>query len=223
LMGVEVPEAIVNDKTFQYEFTNEGGVENTIRLLKNIMGLWLMQECRRQWQREGVELSYPEMTDMAQKAEPFARHIEVDYSGFLAPGDMPERINSHLAETGQKPIDDKGQMIRVILESLVLKYRVVMERIEDITGQKIDCLHIVGGGIQNELLCQFTANAIGKKVIAGPIEATASGNLLIQAKAAGQIENLAELRKIVRNSFELKEYQPQEASLWDEQYKNRYS
>jgi len=223
LMGVEVSRAIVNDKTFQYEFTNEGGVENTIRLLKNIMGLWLMQECRRQWQREGVELSYPEMTEMAQKAEPFARHIEVDYSGFLAPGDMPNRINGYLAETGQKTIDDKGQMMRVILESLALKYRVVMERLEDITGRNIDCLHIVGGGIQNELLCQFTANAIGKKVVAGPIEATASGNLLIQAKAAGQIKTLAELREIVRNSFELKEYQPQEASLWDEQYKNRYS
>jgi rhamnulokinase len=136
---------------------------------------------------------------------------------------MPERINSHLAETGQKTIDDKGQMMRVILESLALKYRVVMERLEDITGQNIDCLHIVGGGIQNELLCQFTANAIGKKVVAGPIEATASGNLLIQGKAAGQIKTLAELRKIVRNSFELKEYQPQEASLWEEQYKKRYS
>ncbi|MHC4693349.1 MAG: rhamnulokinase [Planctomycetota bacterium] len=223
LMGVEVPEAIVNDKTFQYEFTNEGGVENTIRLLKNIMGLWLVQECRRQWQREGVELSYAEMTDMAKKAEPFARHIEVDYSGFLAPGNMPERINSYLAETGQKAVDDKGQMIRMILESLALKYRVIMERIEDITGQNIDCLYIVGGGIQNELLCQFTANAIGKKVVAGPIEATASGNLLIQAKATGQIKTLAELRKIVRNSFELKEYEPQEASLWEEQYKNHYS
>jgi len=223
LMGVEVPEAIVNDKTFQYEFTNEGGIDNTIRLLKNIMGLWLVQECRRQWQREGEELSYPEMTEMAQKAEPFARHVEVDYSGFLAPGDMPKRINDYLVETGQKAIDDKGQMIRVILESLALKYRVIMERIEDITGQNIDCLHIVGGGIQNEILCQFTANAIGKKVVAGPIEATASGNLLIQAKATGQIKTLAELRKIVRNSFELKEYQPQEASLWEEQYKNHYS
>jgi len=223
LMGVEVPGAIVNDKTFQYEFTNEGGVDNTIRLLKNIMGLWLVQECRRQWQREGNELSYPEMTEMAQKAKPFARHVEVDYSGFLAPGNMPERINSYLAETGQKAVDDKGQMIRVILESLALKYRVIMERIEDITGQDIDCLHIVGGGIQNELLCQFTANAIGKKVVAGPIEATASGNLLIQAKAIGQIKTLAELRKIVRNSFELIEYQPQEASLWEQQYKNHYS
>ena len=218
LMGVEVPHAIVNDKTFQYEFTNEGGVDNTIRLLKNIMGLWLVQECRRQWQGEGDDLSYRKMTDMAHKAKPFARHIDVDYSGFLAPGDMPERINSYLTETGQKTIDAKGQMIRVILESLALKYRVVMERLEDITGRNIDCLHIVGGGIQNELLCQFTANAIGKKVIAGPIEATASGNLLIQARAAGQIKNLAELRKIVRNSFELKEYRPQEASLWDKQY-----
>jgi len=135
---------------------------------------------------------------------------------------MPERINSYLAETGRKTIDYKGQMIRAILESLALKYRVVMERIEDITGQNIDCLHIVGGGIQNELLCQFTANAIGKKVIAGPIEATASGNLLIQAKAAGQIKTLGELRKIVRNSFELKEYQPKEVSLWEEQYKKVY-
>jgi rhamnulokinase len=136
---------------------------------------------------------------------------------------MPERINSYLAETGQKRIDDKGHMIRMILESLALKYRVIMERIEDITGQSIDCLHIVGGGIQNELLCQFTANSIGKKVVAGPIEATASGNLLMQAKATGQVKTLAELREIVRNSFELKEYQPQETTLWEEEYKKRYS
>jgi len=223
LMGVEVPKAIVNDKTFEYEFTNEGGVENTIRLLKNIMGLWLVQECKRQWQRDGVELSYPELTEMAQQAKPFAAHIEVDHSGFLAPGDMPKRINDYLAQTGQKKIESKGQMIRAILEALAFKYRLVLERLEDVTGKKIDCLHIVGGGMQNELLNQFAADATGKKVIAGPAEATATGNILMQAKATGQIKNLAEARKIVRNSFELKGYQPQNVSLWKKQYKNRHS
>ena len=218
LMGVEVPEAIVNDKTFEYEFTNEGGVENTIRLLKNIMGLWLVQQCRRQWQKEGLDLSYREITDMAEEAEPFVAHIDPDYSGFFSPRDMPKRINEYLTETGHKPTDDKGQMIRVILESLAFKYRSVMEAIEDITKEPIEVLHIVGGGIQNELLCQFTANATGKKVITGPIEATASGNILMQAKATGQIKSLAEFRQIVRNSFELKEYQPQNSGLWNQQY-----
>lgn len=208
LMGVEVPGAIVNDKTFQYEFTNEGGVEGTIRLLKNIMGLWLTQECKRQWQREGTDLSYAELTALAEKARPFCSRIDVDYSGFLAPGDMPKRINDYLAETGQEPIDDKGQMVRTILENFALKYRSIMEAVEDVAGHKIDLLHIVGGGIQNELLCQFTANALGKKVITGPIEATASGNILMQAKAAGQIKTLAEGREIIGNSFELKEYEP---------------
>jgi len=221
LMGVEVPKAIVNDKTFKYEFTNEGGVENTIRLLKNIMGLWLVQECKRQWQRDGVELSYPELTEMADKAQPFACHIEVDSREFLAPGDMPKRINSFLAKTGQKKIQDKGQMIRAILEGLAFKYRLVLERLEDVTGKKIDCLHIVGGGMQNELLNQFAANVTGKRVVAGPAEATATGNILMQAKATGQIKNLAEARKIVHNSFELKEYQPQDVSLWEEQYEGR--
>jgi rhamnulokinase len=223
LMGVEVPNAIVNDKTFECEFTNEGGVENTIRLLKNIMGLWLVQECKRQWQRDGIELSYPELTEMAEKAEPFADNIDVDYGGFLAPGDMPKRINDYLAQTGQKEIQDKGQMVRAVLEALAFKYRWVIEKIEDITSKKIDYLHIVGGGIQNELLSQFAANATGKKIIAGPIEATATGNILMQAKATGQIKNLAEARKIVRNSFELKEYKPKDTSLWQERYKKRHS
>jgi sugar (pentulose or hexulose) kinase len=218
LMGVEVPEAIINDKTFEYQFTNEGGVGNTIRLLKNIMGLWLVQECRRQWQGEGVDLSYKQITDLAEVAVPFVAHINPDYSGFFSPGDMPERINEYLAETDQKPIEDKGQMIRVVLESLALKYRSVMEAIEDVTKQPIEVLHIVGGGIQNELLCQFTADAVAKKVIAGPIEATAAGNILMQAKATGQIKSLTELREIVRNSFDLKEYHPQDSRIWDQQY-----
>jgi sugar (pentulose or hexulose) kinase len=219
LMGVEAPRAVISDKTFKYEFTNEGGVENTIRLLKNIMGLWLMQECKRQWQREGADLSYDELTDMAEKAEPFAAHVEVDNSKFLAPGDMPKRINDYLARTGQATTEDKGQMIRIILESLALRYRAVMEYIEDATGDAVDVVHIVGGGIRNELLCRFTANALGKKVITGPIEATASGNILMQARATGQIKTLDEAREIVRRSFEMKEYQPEDTPAWEEQYK----
>jgi sugar (pentulose or hexulose) kinase len=218
LMGIEAPEAIINDKSLEYSFTNEGGVENTIRFLKNITGLWLLQECRRQWQREGVDLSYTDLSDMAEEAEAFAGYIDPDYIGFLSPGDMPVRVNNFLAETGQKIINDKGQVVRVILESLAFKYRSVAEAIEDITGEAIEILHIVGGGIRSELLCQFAANAIGKKVIAGPIEATATGNILMQAKAAGQIKSLGELREIIRNSFELKEYQPRDCKVWDERY-----
>jgi rhamnulokinase len=218
LMGVELPKAIVNDKTFQHQFTNEGGVDNTIRLLKNIMGLWLVQECKRQWQREGQDLSYAQLTQMAAAAKPFAGHVDCDRSDFLAPGDMPARINQHLSDTGQEPTTDKGQMVRMILESLALKYRRVLAAIEDITGRTVDVLHIVGGGIQNELLCQFTANAIGRNVITGPIEATASGNILMQAKAAGQIKSIDEARQIIRNSFELKDYRPQDQKLWQQKY-----
>jgi rhamnulokinase len=221
LMGVELPGAIVNDKTFQYEFTNEGGVENTIRLLKNIMGLWLVQECKRQWQREGQDLSYGELTQMATESKPFFGYINCDNSDFLAPGDMPARINKCLADSGQQPTQDKGQMVRLVLESLALKYRRVLSAIEDVTGSTVDVLHIVGGGIQNELLCQFTADATGRKVITGPIEATASGNILMQAKATGQLQSIAEARAVIRNSFEMKEYQPQDTSLWERQY-NRH-
>ncbi len=218
LMGVELPRAIVNDKTFQYEFTNEGGVENTIRLLKNIMGLWLVQECKRQWQREGQDLSYGELTQMAAKAKPFFGYVNCDNSDFLAPGDMPSRINKCLSDAGQQATQDKGQMVRLVLESLALKYRSVLNAIEDVTGSTVEVLHLVGGGIQNELLCQFTADATGRKVITGPIEATASGNILMQAKATGQLKSIDEARQVVRNSFELKEYQPQNAALWEKQY-----
>ncbi len=146
LMGVETSEAIINDKSFEHSFTNEGGVDDTIRFLKNIAGLWLLQECRRQWQREGTELPYEELGVMAEKAKPFAAYLDPNDGRFLAPGDMPAKINRYLEQTGQKPLDDKGQMARVILESLALKYRSVMDAIEEITKEKIDLLHIVGGG-----------------------------------------------------------------------------
>jgi sugar (pentulose or hexulose) kinase len=209
LMGVETPNAIVNDKTFAYPFTNEGGVEGTIRLLKNIMGLWLVQECKRQWQKEGENLSYARLTELAEKAKLGEATIDVDDSQFYAPGQMPARINKYLAGTGQKPIDDKGQMVRTILENLARKYAETINQLEDVVAGGIDCLHVVGGGSQNKLLNQLTANVTGKKVITGPAEATAIGNILMQAGATGQIQDLAQGRDLVRNSFTPKEYRPQ--------------
>jgi sugar (pentulose or hexulose) kinase len=219
LMGIEASHPIINDKSFEYQFTNEGGVQHTIRFLKNIMGLWLVQECRRQWQREGTELSYEELAKMAAEAKPFVAYIDPDQSEFLSPGDMPQKINNYLKKSGRPAISDKGQMVRAILESLALKYRRVMEIIEGMSGEKIDVLHIVGGGIKNELLCQFAADAINKKVITGPVEATALGNIMMQAIATGQIKTIAEGRKLIAKSVEVKTYMPQDVKEWDEQYK----
>ncbi len=218
LLGVEIANAIINDKTFKQPFTNEGGIENTIRLLKNVMGLWLIQQCRKKWQENGLDLSYADLANMAEKAEPFAAYIDPDHSDFLAPGDMPARINQYLTQTAQSTIDDKGQMVRVILESLAMKYRSVLEALTAVTNKPIDRIHIVGGGVQNELLCQFTANATGRKVITGPVEATAIGNIITQAVATGQINSLAAARKIIRHSFDLKEYHPENQQLWNEQF-----
>ena len=218
LIGSESPEAIINDKTFEYEFTNEGGIENTIRLLKNIMGLWLIQECRRVWNAKGDNLSFSNMVELAEYAEPFVGLINPNDSRFLGPCDMPAKINEYLTETGQKPINDKGQIIRTVLESLAFNYRWVLERLEDIIGQTIDVLHIVGGGIQNELLCQFAANAVNRKVLTGPIEATAMGNIMMQAIATGQIESVSQGRDIIKSSIELKQYLPSESDLWSTEY-----
>jgi len=218
LIGLEVPEAIINDKTFQYSFTNEGGVDDKILLLKNIMGLWLVQQCKMTWQEEGDEFSYAELITMAEKAKAFTAFIEPDFVDFLSPGDIPGRINDYLKAKGCESVTDKGSMIRIILESLSFKYRWALDRIEEIGGNLIETLHIVGGGIRNELLCQLTANATAKKVVTGPTEATAIGNVIMQSIAAGQIESLPQARQIVRNSYELKEYQPEDVSTWQEQY-----
>jgi len=218
LMGIATSRAIITDKSFEYGFANEGGVANTICFLKNIMGLWLVQECRRHWQQAGVELSYSELTEMAEKAKPFAAHIDPDYGEFFSPGDMPIKINKYLKQTGQSEIEDKGQMVRVILEALAFTYRRTIDQLEDVSGDSIKVLHIVGGGIQNELLCQFAADATGKKVVAGPIEATGAGNIIMQAIAAGQIKSIEQGKSLVRNSFEVKEYLPQDSQSWQRQY-----
>jgi len=208
LIGIESEQAIINDDSFGGSFTNEGGAGDTIRFLKNIMGLWLLQECRRQWEKEGCKLDYAEITKMAKEAKPFAAVIDCNNSEFLAPGEMPKRINEHLKKAGQKEITDKGQMARVILESLSFKYRDEMKTLEKITGKKINTLHIVGGGSKNNLLNQLAADATGKTVITGPVEATAIGNILIQAIATGRLKNPAQGRKLVAKSCELGKFLP---------------
>ncbi|MBI1880203.1 MAG: rhamnulokinase, partial [Chloroflexi bacterium] len=214
LVGVETDAPVINAQSLAYNFTNEGGVQNTIRLLKNVTGLWVVQECRRTWTQQGEELSYPDLTQLAGQAIPFGALIDSDASSFLAPGDMPNRIREFCQRTGQTPPNDKGAFVRCALESLALKYRWVIDKAEELIGRPITTVHIVGGGTQNRLLNQFAANATGRTVITGPVEATAIGNILMQMLAMGQIGSLAEGRALVRNSFPVETYEPEETEAW---------
>jgi len=214
LMGIETPEPVINDTSYRLAYTNEGGVGNTIRLLKNIVGLWFVQECRRVWMEAGEEYSYADLARMAMEAEPFGGFIDVDYHEFLSPGQMVEKIKTYLSDSEQDPVNEKGQLIRIVLESLAYRYSSVMTDLEGLAGHAIDRLHIVGGGIQNELLCQLTANAIGKPVHTGPVEATVAGNVIVQAMAAGQVDSLAAGRSLIVESFPIKTFQPQDAAAW---------
>ena len=214
LLGVEVPRPVINAQTMRYNFTNEGGVAGTTRLLKNIMGLWLVQECRRTWARTGRELSYEEMIARAQVAPPFTTLVDPDDASFLAPGDMPARLAAYCARTGQAPPSDEGAMVRCCLESLALKYRWAIERLETILGTTIRTIHVVGGGTKNALLCQFTADACGRPVHAGPAEATAIGNILMQAIGRGQLGSIADLRAVVARSFPVTVYEPRATAAW---------
>ena len=208
LLGLEVPEPILTAEASRANVTNEGGADGSIRLLKNIGGLWLVQECRRHWAKMGDERSYEKLTRLAQDAEPLAALVDPDHPSLLAPADMPQAIRQLCIETGQTPPEGIGATVRCCLDSLGLKYRTVLQTLESLTGRKIDTLHIVGGGSQNRLLNQIAADATGCTVVAGPVEATAIGNVLLQAKSAGLISNLSDLRAIVRASFPLETYAP---------------
>lgn len=216
LMGVEVPEAIVTDAALSRNVTNEGGIDGTYRLLKNIMGLWLVQQCRRSFQRRGRDLDYSELTALAADAPPFRSLVDPDAPEFLAPEDMVEAIQQWCRNSGQPVPETEGQLVRCALESLALKYRVVLEWLQELTGQAVEVIHIVGGGSQNRLLNQWTANACGRPVFAGPVEATALGNVLIQARAAGQIASLNELRTVVAESHAIDQFEPAEQEAWAE-------
>jgi len=214
LLGVEVPRPVINDQTLQYNFTNEGGVAGTTRLLKNIMGLWIVQECRRTWARAGRDLSYEELIPRAEAARPFAALIDPDDPSLLAPGDMPARLAALCVRTGQRAPDDEGAAVRCALESLALKYRWTIARLEAILGTTIRAIHVVGGGARNALLCQFTADACGCPVHAGPVEATAAGNVLLQAMARGRIGTLSDARAVVARSFPAVTYEPRDNAAW---------
>ncbi|MDB5322838.1 MAG: pentulose/hexulose kinase [Phycisphaerales bacterium] len=218
LMGVETPQPIINEKSLRLNYTNEGGVAGDIRFLKNIMGLWLVQECRRQWLKDGHEFSYAQLTQMATAARPFAAVIDPDFKPFLSPGQMPQKVAEFCTKTGQPPPASTGAIVRTCLEGLALTYRKTIEGLEDVLGRKMGVIHIVGGGTQNELLNQMTADACNRPVVAGPVEATAIGNMLVTAIALGDISNLEEGRAVVRESFDVKRYEPKNALAWEEAY-----
>ena len=218
LMGIETRDPIITPTSLANNFTNEGGVAGTIRFLKNIMGLWLIQECRRGWAHANASLSYDELTRLAEIAPPFSAMIDPDDARFLHPDDMPAQIQTYCAETHQPIPHTYGEFARCIFEGLALKYRWTLERIEDMLGRRLKVIHIVGGGTQNQLLCQFTANATGRPVMAGPIEATAIGNVLMQAIALGHLASVTDARQVVRQSFPLTTYEPRETSSWDDAY-----
>ena len=216
LVGVELADPICNEAALAANFTNEGGVNGTIRFLKNVSGLWLVQEARRSWAAAGEEHSFAELTALAAAAPPQRTFVNPDDPRFAEPGDMPQRIRDYCAETGQPVPADKGALVRCILESLALTYATNLDTIEKLTGRRIGVVHIVGGGCQNKLLCQLTADVTGKPVIAGPAEATAAGNVMIQALANGGVGSLEEVREVVAASTTLEQYEADRSVDWEE-------
>jgi rhamnulokinase len=215
---VELAEPILTPLALEYNFTNEVGVFDTIRLLKNINGLWLVQECRRIWKEEGRDWSFHDLAKMAHQAEPLQSLVDPDDERFSRRTNMPLVIQEFCRETGQAPPETPGEIVRLIADSLALKVRFVLGRLEELIGYEVDVLHIIGGGGQDAMLNQCIANCIARPVIVGPYEATAAGNLMMQMVAAGEIASLAQGREIIRNSFETKRFEPKDSEIWDEAY-----
>ncbi len=218
LMGVELRDPVIDSRTLAAGFTNEIGVFDTVRLLKNISGLWLVQECKRTWASKGDDTSYNDLTALAAAAPSFAAAIDPDAPEFAPPGDMPARIQEFCRRTGQEPPAGKGALVRTALESLAFKYRLVLEQLEDLLGYRLDVLHIVGGGSRNRLLNQFTANALNRPVVTGPVEATSAGNILMQMAGTGSIASREEGRDLIRRSFETVTYEPGDVQVWEQRF-----
>ncbi len=217
LMGIESPKPLITPQTLKLNFTNEGGMEGTTRFLKNVTGLWLVQQCRKKWSGDRP-LSYDEMRAMAAAAPPFKAMIDPDAPDFLNPPDMPAAIQNFCRKTGQPVPSTPGEILRCAIESLALKYRRVLDELKLVSPHPIEKILIIGGGSQHVTLCQFTADATSLPVIAGPVEATAIGNIMGQALALGYVRSVDEIRAIVANSAELQTYEPREREVWQAAY-----
>lgn len=219
LIGVETDKPITSEKAYTWGFTNEGTVEGNYRLQKNNMGLWLLQQCKKEWEETGEGISYEEERALLLKGKPFQSLIDPDHDSFFNPDSMIQAIQDFCRNTNQPVPETKSEILRCILESLALKYRWVMERLEILTDRPIPSIHMAGGGIQNQLLCQFTANATKKKVASGPIEASSIGNALSQFIAIGEYKNLREIRQVSKHSFTTKDYAPEDGEAWEQAYR----
>ena len=215
LVGVEIAQPILSERARELNFTNEGGVDKTIRFLKNVGGLWLLQECQRQWQREGHTYQWADLVALAGQAAPLRSVVDPDAPEFLNPGDMRAALRDYCRHTGQPEPTEVGEIVRCCLESLSLKYHWVLSALEELTGRKLDTIRIVGGGSQNRLLCQLTADACGRDVVARPVEATALGNILVQAVATGHVPDIAAGRRAIAASVQQTVFEPQTGVDWD--------
>lgn len=218
LMGVEQARPELGEVCQTLNFTNEGGVNGSVRLLKNISGLWIVQQCREQWRREGCEFSWSQLIEMARSATPMESIIDPDASLFIAPDNMPQAVQQFCQNTGQSVPEEPGAIVRCALESLALKYRIVLEMLEQLVGQPLSTIHMVGGGTQNRMLCQFAADACNRQVVAGPVEATAIGNILMQAIGTQGLGSIDEARQLVRQADDIATYDPSPNDRWDYGY-----
>ena len=219
LLGLELDEPVLTAQAAAFNLTNERGIEGTIRLLRNVMGLWLLQECRRRWE----PCTYEDLTRLAGEARADVPLFDPDDERFLAPGDMPARIDAACRATGQEPPADRGEFARSILASLACKYRIVLEQLKAVSGREVDVVHVIGGGARNALLCQLTADVLGVPVLAGPVEATALGNVLVQARATGELGSFADLRAVAAASAEPVAYEPRDGAGIFERFVERTS
>jgi rhamnulokinase len=217
LLGTELDSPIVTSDALRLNFTNEGGVNGTTRLLKNVMGLWMVQSCRQSWTARGKSYDYRELMELATRQASFVHLVDPDDESFLRPSDMPAAIDDFCSRTHQPIPQDPSAYLRTILESLAFKYRVVLRNLEQLTGTRIEQIRIIGGGSKNRLLNQLTADATGRRVLAGPTEATALGNVAIQILAVGDASSLPEVRAIVDRSFPTETFEPLETDRWDRQ------